>query len=59
MRAIGTGLDHIAEAFKVARSGGSNNNEMISSMKELTQMVQTQTQALNKRIRVLAAKSCN
>ncbi|EGZ04309.1 hypothetical protein PHYSODRAFT_343398 [Phytophthora sojae] len=35
MRAIGAGLNNIAEAFKVARVADTSNADMVRSMKEL------------------------
>ncbi|KAE9205969.1 hypothetical protein PF002_g20155 [Phytophthora fragariae] len=59
MRAIGAGLNNIAEAFKVARVADTSNADMVKSMKELMQTVQAQTQALQGLIGILAANKNN
>ncbi|KAF4142212.1 hypothetical protein GN958_ATG08388 [Phytophthora infestans] len=48
MKAIGEGLHSIAEAFKVSRTQGGDNHsrELLSSIRELSETVQAQTQAL-------------
>ncbi|KAG7386948.1 hypothetical protein PHYPSEUDO_014932 [Phytophthora pseudosyringae] len=50
MRSIGAGPDNIAEAFKAVRVPRSDSEIAI---KELTQTVQVQTQALNNLIQFL------
>ncbi|KAF4147504.1 hypothetical protein GN958_ATG03274 [Phytophthora infestans] len=61
MKAIGEGLHSIAEAFKVSRTQGGDNHsrELLSSIRELSETVQAQTQALKSLMDLIGASVAN
>lgn len=61
MKAIGAGLNNIAEAFKIARTQNDEgpNREILSSLREMTETLKAQTQAVNTLLQHLIRKSNN
>ncbi|KAF4149076.1 hypothetical protein GN958_ATG01729 [Phytophthora infestans] len=61
MKAIGENLHSIAEAFKVSRTQGGDNHsrELLSSIRELSEAMQAQTQAVKSLMDLIGASVAN